>query len=201
MAGKDADTPVTRPSADRIRKRLTNKALHYLGRYASTSARLEAVLRRFARRKLEKAEPAVLETVLKEVMDSCIRLGYINDEAFIKSQFRQGLRNGHSQKRILLKLAQKGISRDRALAVIQEQDDEALPDSQTELAAALIFARKKAIGPYTGQADISPEDRQKQMGRLARNGFGFDVVRQVMGLTSADEADGLLDEIYPSQMS
>ena len=42
---------MTRPD-ETILSRLENKALHYLGRYASTTGRLEQVLTRFARRKL-----------------------------------------------------------------------------------------------------------------------------------------------------
>ena len=200
MSGEHPDTPVARPSADRIKKRLTNKALHYLGRYASTSARLETVLRKFAARKLDTAEPAMLESGIKEVIESCIRLGYIDDAAFIRSHFRQGLRSGHSQKRILLKLAQRGISRDQALSVLQDSDEEIVPDEHAELAAALIYARKKAVGPYSKHQPDSPGDRQKHMGRLARNGFSFDIARQVMALTTAEEAEALLDEVRPHGM-
>ena len=202
MTTKTSEPPigersVVSPSADKIKKRLTNKALHYLGRYATTSARLEAVLRKFAGRKLEQADPIMLDQGIKDVIESCIRLGYIDDTAFIRSQFRQGLRSGHSQKRILLKLAQKGISRDLALAVLQESDDDIGPDEQPELAAALIYARKKSVGPFACPPPSCPEDRQKHMGRLARNGFGFDVVRKVMDLSSSEDADILLDTVYP----
>ena len=202
MTDKPSDPPVAHtadagPSADRIKKRLTNKALHYLGRYASTSARLEVVLRKFAKRKLELADPALLDSSIRDVIESCIRLGYIDDAAFIRSQFRQGLRSGQSQRRILLKLAKKGISRDLALSVLQDSDDDTMPDDRTELVAALIYARKKSVGPFSSSPPSCPEDRQKHMGRLARNGFSFDVVRRVMDLTSAEEADALLDEVYP----
>lgn len=196
MPGKPQKA-ATSPSAEKIRKRLTNKALHYLGRYASTSARLETVLRRFAQRKLEQADPALLETALKEVITNCIELGYLDDEAFIRSQFRQGLRNGHSQKRILLKLAQKGISGAQALSVLQASDEDTPSGNTAELAAALIYARKKSVGPYSRNLPVPAEDRQKQLGRLARNGFSFDVARKVMDLSGADEAETLLDEVYP----
>ena len=57
MTTKTSEPPigersVVSPSADKIKKRLTNKALHYLGRYATTSARLDVVLRKFAGRKV-----------------------------------------------------------------------------------------------------------------------------------------------------
>ena len=188
-----------RPYADRIKKRLTNKALHYLGRYASTSARLEAILRKFAKLKLGQADPALFDRIVREVVESCVKLGYVDDKAFIKSQLRQGLRNGFSQQRILLKLARKGISRELAVAVMDEQTGEASDKGDSELAAALIYARKKSVGPYS-RAEPHHLENQRHLARLARNGFSFDVVKQVMALPSADAADDLLEKIYPHQL-
>ncbi len=199
MTTDQSDKSEPSPSAARIKKRLTNKAFHYLGRYASTSNRLETILRKFAQRKLGRADPALLDQIIREVTESCLRLGYIDDEAFIRSQFRQGLRSGFSQRRILLKLAQRGISRDLAEAVMDEQTSRAANQRDSELAAALIYARKKSVGPYS-RAEHHPEDSQRHLARLARNGFAFDVAKQVMALPSANAADELLDKIYPHQL-
>ena len=199
MTADHLNNSASRPSAEQIKKRLTNKAFHYLGRYASTSSRLETILRRFAQRKLDRADLALLDQIIREVIESCVRLGYIDDGAFIRSQFRQGLRSGFSQRRILLKLAQRGISRDLAEAVMDEQTSRAANQRDIELAAALTYARKKSVGPYS-RAEHHPEDNQRHLARLARNGFAFDVAKQVMTLPSADEADELLDKIYPHQL-
>ena len=99
MTADHPNNSAPRQSAEQIKKRLTNKAFHYLGRYASTSSRLETILRKFAQQKLEQADPALLDQIIREVTESCVRLGYIDDEAFIRSQFRQGLRSGLSQRR------------------------------------------------------------------------------------------------------
>ena len=199
MTADHLDNSAPRPSAERIKNRLTNKAFHYLGRYASTSGRLETILRKFAQRKLASADPALLDQIIREVTESCVRLGYIDDEAFIRSQFRQGLRSGFSQRRIQLKLAQMGISRELAKAVMDEQTSRATDKEDSELAAALIFARKKSVGPFS-RNDLRPEDNQKHLARLARNGFASGVAKQVMALPSADAADELLDKIYPHHL-
>jgi len=188
-----------KPSAEQIKKRLTNKAIHYLGRYASTSSRLETILHKFAQRKLDRADPELLDQIIREVTESCVSLGYIDDEAFIRSQFRQGLRNGFSQRRILFKLAQRGISRDLAEAVMDEQNCRAADKKDSELTAALIYARKKSVGPYSS-SQLHRKDNQRHLARLARNGFAFDVAKQVIALPSADAADELLDKIYPHQL-
>ena len=199
MTADHSNNSAPRQSAEQIKKKLTNKAFHYLGRYASTSNRLETILRKFAQRKLERADPAMLDQIIQEVTENCVRLGYIDNEAFIRNQFRQGLRSGFSRRRILLKLAQRGISRELAEAVMDEQTSRAADKEDSELAAALIFARKKSVGPYS-RAELHPDDNQMHLARLARNGFAFDVAKQVMALPSADAADELLDTIYPHQL-
>ena len=199
MTADNPNNSAPRTYAEQIKKRLTNKAFHYLGRYASTSNRLETILRKFAQRKLDRADPALLDQIIREVIESCVRLGYIDDEAFIRSQFRQGLRSGFSQRQILLKLGRRGISRDLAEAVMDEQTSRAADKKDSELAAALIYARKKSVGPYS-RAELHPEDNQRHLARLARNGFAFDVAKQVMALPSTDAADELLDKIYPHQL-
>ena len=127
MTADHPDSSAPSPSAERIKKRLANKAFHYLSRYASTSAQLETILRRFAKRKIDEVEPILLNKIIREIIENCIRLGYIDDVSFIKSQFRQGLRSGFSQRRILLKLAQRGISRELAIAVMNKQTARASP--------------------------------------------------------------------------
>ena len=199
MTAEHLDSSAPRPSAERIKKRLTNKALNYLGRYASTSVQLETILRKFVQRKFNKADPALLDQLISEVIKSCVRLGYIDDEAFIRNKLRQGIRSGLSQRRILLKLAQKGISRELAVAVMDKQIGRVADKEDSDLAAALIYARKKSVGPYS-RAEHQPEDNQRHLARLARNGFAFNVAKQVISLPSADAADVLLDKIYPHQL-
>ena len=82
---------------------------------------------------------------------------------------------------------------------MDEQTSRAANQRDIELAAALIHARKKSIGPYSS-AEHYPEDNQRHLARLARNGFAFEVAKQVMALPSADEADELLDKVYQHQL-
>ena len=199
MTDDHHDTFAPKPSAERIKKRLTTKALNYLGRYSSTSFHLETILRKFVQRKFNQADPELLDQLILEVIKNCVRLGYIDDEAFIKSQFRQGIKSGFSNQRILLKLSQRGINRQLALAVMEEQIDRAADEEDRDLAAALIYARKKSVGPYS-HAKLGPGDSQRHLARMARNGFAFDIAKQVMALPSADAADVLLDKIYPHQL-
>ena len=82
---------------------------------------------------------------------------------------------------------------------MDKQTGTAADQRDIELAAALVYARKKSVGPYS-RAEHHPEDSQRHLARLARNGFSFDVAKQVMALPSANAADELLDKIYPRQL-
>ena len=68
---------MTRPD-ETILSRLENKALHYLGRYASTTGRLEQVLTRFAHRKLADEDPDRLAVLIRQKVDDCVRRGYVD---------------------------------------------------------------------------------------------------------------------------
>ena len=53
-----------------------------------------------------------------------------------------------------------------------------MPDDKLSWCGAFLRPQK-IIGPFSSSPPAA-EDRQKHMGRLARNGFSFDVVRRVM---------------------
>ena len=82
----DAHPP---PSDSRIQARLRNKALHYLGRYASTTHRLKQVLIRFAARKLETVPEDRLLSAVVATIEECQRLGYVDDRQFALSKNTQ----------------------------------------------------------------------------------------------------------------
>ena len=62
--------------------RLMNKAVDYLGRFASSSHRLATVLDRFAKRKLGDYDPKDVAAAIASTIARCQQLGYIDDTAF-----------------------------------------------------------------------------------------------------------------------
>ena len=57
-------------------------------------------------------------------------------------------------------------------------DDEAL-------AAAMIFARRKRIGPYA-KDPATPDIRQKMIAAMLRAGHSYDVSRKILALSAND---------------
>lgn len=178
----------TRPRAE---QRLMNKAVHYLGRYTSSTQRLREVLQRFARRKLEHFEPAEISRAIDAVIVDCVRLGYVDDATFAMTRARSKRRGGRSALAIKRSLAEHHIDSALVEAALVAAD-ESLADG--ELAAALRHAARRRIGPY---ARARPDDatRQRHLASLARAGFSFDIARQVMGCEDADAADALADSL------
>lgn len=86
-----------------------------------------------------------------------------------------------SRSDLLRRRSAKGVDTDVAASALKDTDD---------LYAAVVFARKRAFGPYRrGEAD--DKRKAKELSAFARNGFGFTIGNAVFEM-SADEADAIL---------
>lgn len=165
---------------------LENAALHYLERFASSSANLRRVLMRKADRSLahwggERAEAA---GQVDAVIAKLAGLGYLDDAAYAALKTRSLHRQGKGTRIIRAALAAKGVDgelADSALATLAEEVPE--PD----LGAAIRLARKRRLGPFRLQN--SSGMRQKDLAALARAGFPFDICRRVIEAASPEALD------------
>lgn len=156
---------------------LENAALHYLERFASSSANLRRVLMRKVDRSLAHwgGEREVLAQQVDGTIAKLARLGYLNDAAYAEQKVRALHRQGKAGRVIRQALAAKGVAPDlagQALGALAE--DVAEPD----LAAAIRLAQKRRLGPF--RAEGRAEMRQKDLATLARAGFDFDTARRVI---------------------
>ena len=153
--------PLNRESLERL-------ALHYVGRYATTRAKLASYLARKVRERGWEGDPPELERLVERLSE----LGYIDDRAFADARGAAFQRRGYGERRL-----------DQALraAGIEEADSEAARAEAREgaLAAALRFAKRKRIGPYAESAP-DREGRQKAFGAMLRAGHPVDVAKRVV---------------------
>jgi regulatory protein len=156
-------------------ERLRALALAYVGRYATSCARLATYLnRKIAERGwIDENVPPVAEIVTQFGS-----LGYVDDEAFAKTRSESLLRRGYGPNRLRIALRVSGIGTD----IIDRAAD---VDDENALAAALVFARRKRIGPYARDA-LTPDIRQKMMATLLRAGHSYDISRKILALTAND---------------
>ena len=176
-----------KPVAER---RLMNKAVHYLGRYASTAQRLELVLSRFARRKLADEDPYRLADLISRKVEECLARGYVDDRAFAEARSTSLRRQGASINNIRRKLAERGVDRDVITDVIDAQDT----SDDAELRAALIHAKRRRLGPYANADNLREGWQSRHLGSLARAGFSSVIARRVMAFDDIDSVEAWLAE-------
>ncbi len=162
---KGAPRPLDQAGLERL-------GLFYVGRYATTQAKLRTYLTRKVRERgwKDAAAPAV-----DAIVERFVELGYIDDEAFALARGEALQRRGFGARRIGVTLRSAGIAGDAADAVREQLEDGAF-------AAALRFARRRKIGPYAA----APADRaaqQKAFAAMMRAGHPGEIVRKVLGAT------------------
>jgi regulatory protein len=159
-------------------ERLHARALRYLERFATTSAHLRRVLLRRALRDAEALELEI-EPVRRDVEAVVARVtaaGLVDDRQFAMARARRLAEGGRSPARIRSALIGKGL--DEA-AVARALAELGKTSADPELAAAIVFARKRRLGPWRPR-EAGPELRAKELGALARAGFAYRVARRIV---------------------
>lgn len=194
--------PASRPLADPGKPKpvtaayLERAALHYLERYASSAENLRRVLRRKVKRRtqdLADGAPAETEAWIAAVIAKLEGLKLLNDAAYAEGRLRRLYAQGKALGRIRQTLKAKGVSEDdarRALARLEAES--AAPVS--DLPAAIAYARKRKLGPFRADPADRAENRQKDLGALARRGFAPDIARRVVRAESIQDLEALLHE-------
>jgi regulatory protein len=146
--------------------KLRDLALHYVGRYATSTAKLTDYLRRKIRERGWDGPAADIDAMIANFVE----LGYIDDAGFAAARARSLTQRGYGLRRVSEDLRAKGIDE----ADSAEARDQAAIDSWQ---SADRFAKRKRIGPYATEP-ASPQLRQKQLQAFLRAGHGFDIARK-----------------------
>jgi regulatory protein len=143
-------------------------ALGYLGRYATTRAKLHNyLLRKVAARGWEgEGEPP-----FDAIVERCVELGYVDDAGFAAARAAALTRRGFGEQRVVAALRAAGIDRE----TVEPAREVA---RENKMAAALVFARRKRIGPF-GSESTEPDQRRRAFAALVRAGHPPDIARLV----------------------
>lgn len=174
---------------------LHDAALDYLARYAATEAGLRRVLERRVERWAQHAgggdaiapEVAAARQAVREVVARLVAVGAVNDATYAESRARSLVRAGRSRRAAAAQLASKGVSPEMAQSVLPA-------DEETELAAALVLARKRRIGPFRAGGVPDAAGQRRELGVLARAGFPQSVARRALA-TELDQAEALVNRL------
>lgn len=175
---------ITAPYLERV-------TAHYLERYGANRAHLRRLLARRVERSArhhaeEPEEIDELRTQGLELVDAELdrleRIGLLNDARYASDKARAMHRRGASSRKIRAKLRERGLS----AAVIDEALAALAPEGgNLDLVAAATFARKRRLGPWRRQ-QADRERRAKELARLGRAGFPYDIARQVVDAESIE---------------
>jgi regulatory protein len=185
------DSAAPPPDAENLHQ----AALDHLARYASTEAGLRRVLARRLDRWMraqidpEAAAPvlAAAREAIEGVLGRLVRAGAVSDATFAETRAKSLIRGGQSSRAVQSRLIAKGVAPEMARAA-------SVSDAETELAAALVLARKRRIGPYRTAEASDAALRMKEMGLLARAGFSRDVAEGALRMTR-EEAESRIFEL------
>jgi regulatory protein len=178
---------------------LHDAALAYLARYAASEAGLHRVLERRVDRwkrlaqqsgidaEAIAAQSAAARNAVREVVARLVAAGAVNDVAYAESRARSLVRAGRSRRAISAYLTAKGVDPETTATAV-------LDPGENELAAALVLARKRRIGPFRQGQPPDEAGRRRELGVLARAGFSRSVAQQALE-ADQDQAEALVNEL------
>lgn len=158
--------------------KLDEIALRYVGRYATSRAKLCAYLSRKLR---ERGWNGAGEPDLDRIAERFARLGYVDDAAFAMSKSQALASRGYGKRRLVESLRAAGIGEEDSAGARELADRE-------KVAAALRFAKRRRIGPF-GAGGEDPRQREKAIAAMVRAGHDFALARKLAALPPGAEID------------
>jgi|JI10StandDraft_1071094.scaffolds.fasta_scaffold523435_1 regulatory protein len=177
-----------KPPKPPTRERLEKSALHYLERFAASAEGLRRVLMRKVERAAREglADRAQGAIDVAFVVEKLAAKHLLDDSRFAEGRAASLARRGLPRERIAQRLKIAGVG-DPDIAHALDGLDEA---GENDLKAALIFARRKRLGPFADPARRAAA-RMKHLAAMARAGFSGDLARRVV---DTDDPDRLAEE-------
>ena len=177
---------------------MMNKAIDYLGRYASSRHKLGQILQRFASRNLADYDAKDIVAAIQQTIDQCSQLGYLDDRKFAVTVARSQRRLGRSQAVIRLRLRQHALSDDIIAHALAEADENS---ANGDLQAAIRFAQRRRLGPFAQRHSAhhqrldAQQWKQRDLGAMARAGFSMATSRQILDHDDPETIDDLLHQL------
>ncbi|HEY0627900.1 MAG TPA: RecX family transcriptional regulator [Sphingomicrobium sp.] len=158
--------------------KLEELALSYVGRFATSRAKLRAYLQRKLR---ERGWDSDGEPPIEMLADKFVRLGYVDDHAFALSKARSLTGRGYGARRVDQALAMAGIDEEKGADARTFAEEEAVN-------AALRFAKRRALGPYAHEPQ-DPSKRERALAAMVRAGHRFPVAKAIIDLKPGENPD------------
>jgi len=165
-----------RPPLDAAK--LEELAISYVGRFATSRARLKTYLLRKAR---ERGWAGDGEPPVDALADRLTQLGYVDDRAFALAKARSLSARGYGRGRVRQALTQAGIAEENST----DANDLAAAEAYD---AALRFARRRSMGPFAANKP-DPQARERAIAAMIRAGHDFRMARAIIDLGPGEFPD------------
>ena len=163
-------------------EQLRELALRYVGKYATTRAKLRQYL---ARKLRERGWAGNADPELRRLADRFAELGLVDDAAYALAKSRSLSARGFGKRRLIEQLRQAGVDEADGADAAAHAEDESVD-------AALRLAQRRRIGPFAAQAP-DPRQREKWIAAMVRAGHGFALAKAISALRPDPEVD--LDQL------
>jgi regulatory protein len=158
---------------------LNELALRYVGRFATTRAKLRSYL---ARKVRERGWEGPGEPEVGRLAERFAELGYVDDRSFALAKSQSLTARGYGKRRVMDALRAAGVEEAEGAAARDHAQAEAA-------AAALRFAQRRRIGPFAAAPETDPGKREKALAAMIRAGHGYTLARSILALEPASNAN------------
>jgi regulatory protein len=146
---------------------LRNLGLRYVGRYATTAAKLQRYL---ARKLWERGWGGDGAAPVEALVAGFVEQGYVDDRSFGEARARGLASKGFGQRRVGQDLQAAGLARDLVSEIGATVDGRA---------AAERFAQRRRFGPWD-RGGFDPDRHRKQVAAMLRAGHDYATTRAVL---------------------
>ncbi len=153
------------------REKLNELALAYVGRFATTRAKLRTYLGRKVRERGWDDGPA---PDFEAIAERFATQGYVDDAAYALSKSRSLTGRGYGVRRVEQSLRTAGVEEEDAAPAREHARADGVE-------AALRFAERRRLGPFASE----PADRkvrERGLATMIRAGHGFGISRAIVDL-------------------
>lgn len=166
---------------------IENAALHYLGRYATSSENLRQVLERRIIRAAKHHDTNIeaCTQLAGDLIRRYLENGILDDEGYAQTQAASMNRRGKSLRAIRFQLRQKSLSIDIIDKAVEVLANEV---GSPDIAAAIAYARKRHLGPYRRKT-CTPVNLDKELAALSRSGFSYALALRIVEAKNIDELE------------
>jgi regulatory protein len=157
---------------------LQDLALRYVGKYATTRAKLQTYL---ARKVRERGWDGDRGPDLEALANRFAELGYIDEASYAMAKSRALSARGYGKQRLVQNLRHAGVGDDDSRAAFDAAETEAV-------SAAVRFAQRRRIGPFAARTGDRHE-RERWIAAMVRAGHAFGLARAIAGLPAGAPVD------------